>query len=304
METREKMSVQTGVFGFVLSRLYAYFRLSKPRLTSLVLVSSVFGLLIGSSVVFWDWISCVHVFTAGFLITASANTLNQVIETHTDALMKRTARRPLPMKEVGENEAIFLAIIEGILGVYLLGYWFNVVTALLGLVALLSYAFVYTPLKRVSPVAVLVGAIPGALPTLIGYTAATGSIGMAGWAVFAIQFIWQFPHFWAIAWLLDQDYRNAGFNLLPTRRGSDVLNARIIMFYTLMLIPGSFVCMAIPGLGFMSVFVCLAGSLLMIIPAYSLLRRLDFGSARKLMFASFLYLPFVQIFLILDKWGF
>jgi protoheme IX farnesyltransferase len=167
-------------------------------------------------------ISVLLLFVAGMLVTGSANAINQVIEKDTDAIMKRTAKRPVASGRMSVKEAMSFAIVAGITGVFILWHFFNYQSALIGLFSLLLYGLVYTPLKKINSIAVLIGAIPGALPCLIGWVAAYGNDDIAwigAWIVFGIQFFWQFPHFWAIAWLAHQDYTVAGFKLLPGDKG-------------------------------------------------------------------------------------
>jgi protoheme IX farnesyltransferase len=199
-------------------RLQDYHQLVKTRLTLSVVISAVLGFWLGageltSFTLMWP------LAIGGFLVVAASNGLNQVIERNFDKLMVRTNNRPVATGRMGVLEAVLFSLLSGTVGVAILTTYLNPMSGVLGCIALLSYAFVYTPLKRYTPFAVFVGAIPGAIPPLLGWVAATGTIGMGGIVLFMIQFFWQFPHFWSIAWLLDEDYQRAGYRLLPSRNG-------------------------------------------------------------------------------------
>ena len=176
-------------------------------------------------------------FAGGMLVTGSANAINQVVEKDTDAMMKRTGKRPIASGRMSANEGWAFAIITGMLGVFLLGHYFNWLSAGLAAFSLFLYAFIYTPLKKVSSIAVLVGAVPGAFPCLIGWTAGEGALTAGGWILFGIQFFWQFPHFWAIAWVAHSDYSTAGFKLLPADKGPTKFTALQTVIYSLLLFP-------------------------------------------------------------------
>ena len=215
--------------------------------------------------------------------------------------MKRTAKRPLPTGTLSVNEAIGFVIVTGAAGLALLGMYFNTLTAVLSLISLILYGFVYTPLKRISPICVFVGAIPGGLPPLIGWAAATGVLGTEAWVLFGIQFIWQFPHFWAIAWVLDDDYKKAGFKMLPTAGGKDLKTAFQIMTYTLLLIPLGMLPMQLGMTGSTSAIIAVICGVLFVMQTLYLMRTCTKKAAMNIMFGSFLYLPIVQIALVLDK---
>jgi protoheme IX farnesyltransferase len=276
----------------------ALFELTKFKLNMLVTVSAIFGYGMAASEQF-SWANLCLIFLGGFLITGGANGLNQVAEREYDILMKRTQNRPMPTLRLTNAEAILFSLILGIAGVAVLGYFFNLPAALLGVIGYLSYAFVYTPMKRYSPFAVFIGAIPGALPPLIGWVAVTGKLDSMGLFLFAFQFFWQFPHFWAIAWLADEDYRKAGFKMMPSPSGKSTVSAALIMFYT--------ICHVVLPLfpwanGMISPIQCLLLALLGVfysIPSIQLYRTLDAKYARKLMFASFFYLPLMELIFIL-----
>jgi protoheme IX farnesyltransferase len=277
-------------------------KLIKLRLTFLVVFSASISFLIGSKVNGEIvWINWVKLIIGGFLVTAAANCFNEIIEKDFDRLMKRTMDRPIPAGRMTTGQALVLGLFMGIGGTYLLGS-LNIVTGLLSVFSILLYAFAYTPLKRKSPVAVFVGAIPGALPPLIGYVAAHERIDAIALILFGIQFIWQFPHFWAIAWVLDDDYKLAGFRLLPS--GKRNLTSAIVTFiFTLILVPVSLLPTFYHFGGYYVGGVSLLFSLIFLYLAFELLRKLQIGAAKKLMYGSFIYLPVVQLMFLFDFIG-
>lgn len=282
------------------ARLMDYHQLAKTRLTFTVVLSAVFGFLIaaGPGTAFGDiWALAI----GGFLVVASSNGLNQVIERDYDKLMLRTNNRPVATNRMGIGEAVVFCIISGIAGVYILSYFLNELSGWLGLFALLSYAFIYTPLKRVSSVAVFAGAFPGAVPPLLGWAAATGSVDTGAWILFGIQFIWQFPHFWSIAWILDEDYRRAGYRLLPSRQGKDRKTVQLTLWYIAALIPLT-ASMTLIGLtGWISLVVSTLAGLVFLYQGWKLYKSCDTRDAKKLMFYSIIYNPLVLLAFILDK---
>lgn len=277
----------------------AYFRLLKFRLSFTVAFSSAIGFILGRPVASYWEIALVMI--GGLLVTGSANMINQIIERDHDKLMKRTAKRPLPTGQVSVAEAIGFCIVTGIAGLLILGYTFNILTAALSLLSLILYGFVYTPLKRISPICVFVGAIPGAMPPLIGWVAATSILGVEAWILFGIQFMWQFPHFWAIAWVLDDDYKKAGFKMLPMSGGKNLKTAIQIMIYTLVLIPFSLLPLQFGMTGTTSALIAVVCGVLFLAQTFYLMRTCTKKAAMNIMFGSFLYLPIVQIAFVLDK---
>ena len=282
-----------------MTKLKAYFQLLKFRLSITVAFSSAIGFLLGVQEL--DWSRALLVMLGGLAVTGSANTINQIHERDLDKLMKRTAKRPLPMGVLSIPEAWVFAIILGLAGLGLLAYYFNVLTAALSFVSLVLYGFIYTPLKTISPICVFVGAIPGGMPPLIGWVAATGVLGVEAWVLFGIQFMWQFPHFWAIAWVLDEDYKRAGFKMLPTPGGKDLRTAFQIMTYTLLLIPLSLLPLQFGMAGKVSAMIAVVCGVLFLIQTFYLMRTCSKKAAMNIMFGSFLYLPIVQIALVFDK---
>ncbi|MCL4164051.1 UNVERIFIED_CONTAM: hypothetical protein GTU68_021940 [Idotea baltica] len=243
----------------------------------------------------WTVLSLVMIGLGGLMITGAANALNQVFEEAYDKQMNRTSQRPLPTGRLSSTEGIVFALLMSISGISIMGYFFNLPSALLGIIGLLSYAFVYTPMKRISPFSVFIGAIPGGLPPLIGWVAFTSSIGTGGLILFAFQFFWQFPHFWAIAWLLDEDYQKAGFKMLPTESGKSLKSASLILVYTLCLIPMAWFPWQLEMIGDFGAIGLMIAGLFFTVPAFQLFRKLDTSYAKRLMFASFLYLPAIQL---------
>lgn len=273
--------------------------LVKLRLTFLVVFSASISFLIADeSQLSINWYNWLKLIIGGFLVTSAANGFNEIIEKDLDKLMKRTMDRPLPSGRMTNGQALVLSLLMGILGTYLLGS-LNILTGILSVFSILFYAFIYTPLKQKSPIAVFMGAIPGALPPLIGYVAAHGQINEIALILFGIQFVWQFPHFWAIAWVLDDDYKKAGFRLLPTTK-RDRTSALITWLSTLILIPVSLLPTIYGFGGYIIGGVSLVMSLIFSYQAFVLMRKLDIKSAQQLMFGSFIYLPVVQLVLLFN----
>jgi len=293
-----QINTLTGL-DFAIAKARAYGELLKFRLSFLVAFSCAFGYILASPQV--NWFHLAMIFLGGFLLSGSSVIINQVIEKDLDRLMSRTMNRPLPTHRVSVNEAITEAILCMGIGTGILLIYSNVLTTLLSILSMVLYGFVYTPLKRVGPVAVIVGAIPGALPPLLGWTAATGAISHEALIIFGIQFIWQFPHFWAIAWVADEDYKKAGFKLLPSGGKKDMNTAIQIMIYTMFLIPMGLLPATFGITGINSAIVATFCGVVFFALTFSLMKSGDRKSALKIMFGSFLYLPIVQIAYLLDK---
>lgn len=240
----------------------------------------------------------------GYLLTGASNGLNQIIEHRIDGLMTRTSNRPLPTGRMTRGRALLYSLIAAAGGLGCL-FSLNPLSGWLGVAAIVSYAFIYTPLKSRTSLSVFVGAFPGALPPMIGYVAATGDFGIEPGTLFAVQFMWQFPHFWAIAWLAHDDYQKAGYQMLPFPAGRTKASANQILMYTLFCIPASLLPWALPSgqpmVGNVALVVCVLAGLMFLVPAVRLQRSLALKDAKQLMFASFLYLPVVQIVYVLDK---
>ncbi|RIJ33422.1 protoheme IX farnesyltransferase [Pontibacter oryzae] len=277
----------------------AYFQLLKFRLSITVAFSSAIGFILGYPNT--HWYDILMVMLGGLLVTGSANIINQILEKDLDKLMKRTAKRPLPTGVLSVQESVVFCILLGLAGVSVLGFYFNPLTAALSLLSLVLYGFVYTPLKRINPICVFVGAIPGGMPPLIGWVAATGAIEVEAIILFGIQFFWQFPHFWAIAWVLDDDYKKAGFKMLPMAGGKNLKTAIQIMIYTLVLIPLSLLPLQFGMTGITSAMIAVVCGVLFLAQTFYLMRTCSKKAAMSIMFGSFLYLPIVQIAFVLDK---
>jgi heme o synthase len=273
--------------------------LTKFRLSLTVVFSSVMAYLIAA-----PEISVSHLVLLGFggsLVTGAASALNQVLERDFDKLMQRTANRPLPMGRMTVGTAVLIAGLMSLVGICLLAM-LGPLAAFLGTASLILYAFVYTPMKRVSSFAVTVGAIPGALPMMIGAVAAMNDqLTWLAVTLFTIQFLWQFPHFWAIAWLSHNDYAKAGFRLLPGNGERTSYVGLLSVVYAALLIP---VCVLPYVLGHMSLMIMLPVQLVnigFIWAAFVFYRQSDESSARRLLYASFLYLPLVLTIMLLNR---
>ena len=267
----------------------------------MVVFSAVVSYLLAPKVVEYDWTMIMLLFIGGLLVTGSANAVNQVVEKDTDALMKRTAKRPIASGRMSTNEGWAFAIIAGFAGVIILAYFFNVLAAVIAAVSWFVYAFMYTPLKRVSAVSVLVGAIPGALPCLIGWAAGQDELTAGGWILFAIQFFWQFPHFWAIAWIAHTDYSKAGFKLMPSGQGPSKYSAIQAVIYSLVLVPVGVLPYLAGMSGVPSFWILLAANVVMVWLCIRLYRKMTVGAARGVMFGSYIYLTVVLLALLADK---
>jgi heme o synthase len=289
---------QTG-FALAGAKAKAFSEMLKLRLSLLVAFSCAFGFVLASSHV--DYFQLVMLFIGGFLLSGASIVVNQIKEREYDKVMTRTMNRPLPTDRVTVQEAAVFGALCFLAALIILYYFTNPLTTGLSVVSMVLYSFVYTPLKRVGPIAVFVGAIPGALPPLLGWTAATGVISYEALIIFGIQFIWQFPHFWAIAWVADDDYKKAGFKLLPSGGSKDINTAIQIMIYTMFLIPFGMLPAAFGITGLYSAIVATFCGVLFFSQTFSLMRSGDRKSALKIMFGSFLYLPIVQIAYLMDK---
>lgn len=277
----------------------AYFDLTKFRLSSTVVFSSAIGFTLASDKIVWSKLILFSI--AAFATTAAANIINQIIERNLDKLMTRTENRPLPSGRLSVKEAAVFGWIMAAVAMYILFYEFNYKAGLLSLLSMILYGFVYTPLKRVGVIAVAVGALPGAFPPMIGWVAAVNHFGLEPGILFAIQFFWQFPHFWAIAWVLNDDYTKAGFKLLPSSGGQNLYSAIQIMIYTLFLLPLCWVPFYLGMTGINSAVIAMVFGVLFLAQTFHLMRKVDRKAALQLMFGSFIYLPVVQIAYLLDK---
>ena len=297
---QENKTIANSTSFALASKVKDYFQLIKFTLSFMVVFSTVVSYLLAPNIRF-DLIQVLLLFIAGMLITGSANSINQAYEKDTDAVMKRTAKRPVASGRMSVTEAYTFAFVSGLLGVGMMWYFFNFQSAMLGLFCLFLYGFIYTPLKKINSIAVLVGALPGALPCLIGWVAATDEFSAGGWILFAIQFLWQFPHFWAIAWVAHQDYTKAGFKLLPSDKGPTKFTALQSVMYSVMMIPIGILPHYYDMSGMVSLWIVLACNLCMVYLSIVLYIRMDVASARKVMFGSYFYLMIVFLSLYADK---
>ena len=275
--------------------------LTKFRLTLSVVFSSFISYFLGAEVI--DYIQLSLLLIGGIFIVGSSNIFNQIIEKDLDKLMARTKNRPLPKKEISQSLALFIAIICSLLGIFLM-YLINIKVAILASISLFLYVAVYTPMKLISPFSVFIGAIPGAFPFMIGWVAATNSIGIEAITLFLMQFFWQFPHFWSIGWSQNKDYEKAGFKMLPTLKKDNSTSAQIL-FYSFWAV----ILSIIPFFGFtgklkLSLIGLIAVSMLgffLIYKSYNLFINGNNENAKKLMVTSVIYLTFVQLTFLFDK---
>jgi protoheme IX farnesyltransferase len=292
--------LKSSSFTFA-SKLRDYMMLVKFSLSFMVVFSAVISYLLVPGIVEFNIKMIVLLFAGGLLVTGSANTINQVTEKDTDAMMKRTAKRPIASGRMTVTEGWTFAAVTGIVGIFILWYFFNSISALLAAFSLFLYAFIYTPLKKVNSISVLVGAIPGALPCLIGWAAGNDGLSAGGWVLFAIQFFWQFPHFWAIAWIAHKDYTNAGFKLLPSVQGPTKYSAIQSIIYSLFLLPVGILPYLVGMSELPSVWILLGANLLMVYQSFRLYQQMEVKAARRVMFSSYIYLPVVLLGLLAFK---
>ena len=282
-----------------MSLLKIIFELTKFRLSLLVSFSAIVGFILASDN--FNFIDLLVLGLSGYLITASSVINNQILEKDLDKKMDRTKKRPLPTNRISYKNSLIISVLFMLSGLLFMFLYFNVTAAILGLISLLLYTFAYTPLKRVGPIAVFIGAIPGALPPLIGWVAFTGNISIEAIIIFSIQFIWQFPHFWAIAWIYHDDYKKVGFKLLPGKGEKNFNTALNIMTYTLFLIPLGLLPTIFGITGIISGAIAVFCAILFLAQTFKLFKDYSRSSALRIMFGSFIYLPIVQISFILDK---
>lgn len=293
-------AIQLTGWNLLRQKVADYAMLAKFRLSFLVVFSAVIGYMFAVNGQY-NLTAILWLALGGMLVTGASNAINQVIERDIDKLMSRTQNRPLPAERMNVTEAIMAAGVFGVSGILILTWNFNAVAGVLAAVSLISYAFVYTPLKRVSSIAVFVGAIPGALPPMIGYVCATGQIDFVAIVLFSIQFVWQFPHFWSIAWVQYEDYLKAGIMLLPSASGKTKMSAVQSVIYCLLLLVVSTIPYFFGMVGLIGNIFIVAVGVMFLWMAWSHYTKCDDKSARILMFGSFLYLPVMQLALVLDK---
>lgn len=282
------------------NKLKDYYLLMKFTLSFTVVFSSVVCYLLVPRIEF-DFISVLLLFVGGMLVTGAANAINQIAEKDTDALMKRTASRPLASGRMTVDEAASFAAVAAVSGIFIIGFSFNWTAAGISGLSLFLYGFVYTPLKKVHSIAVLVGAIPGALPCLIGWAVGDPKLGIGGWILFTLQFFWQFPHFWAIAWVSHEDYSRAGFKLLPSEGGPTKYAAVQAILYSVLLIPIGVLPYVFGMSGIVSMVIVTLANFTMLWQCIKLFRDMDVKAARGVMFGSYIYLPVVLLALLANK---
>lgn len=282
------------------STIKAYVELLKLRLAVIVGLSGALGYMLATEGKY-DVVQILLFSISGLMITGAANATNQVLEVELDQMMNRTGKRPLPSGRLTKRSALYFAGTLLFAGILIQALWFNPLTAAISFISYLLYSFAYTPLKRVGPIAVFVGAIPGGLPPLIGCVAAKGIIDLEALVLFAVQFVWQFPHFWAIAWVLDEDYKKAGFRLLPLDNAKSLNTALIVLLFTLVLLPLSILPTQLGFTGLSSGWVAGVAGIGFLYLNLQLVKQGTDKNALKLMFGSFLYLPIIQIAYVLDK---
>ncbi|WP_339628516.1 heme o synthase [uncultured Maribacter sp.] len=275
--------------------------ITKARLAISVVFSSIAGYFLGAYEI--QWVQVLLLAFGGYCMVGASNAYNQVIERDLDALMKRTKNRPIPTGRISVKSAMTMAIVLTLLGVMAL-YVLNPKTAMFGAISIFLYTSVYTPLKTITPLAVFVGAIPGAIPFMLGWVAATDDFGIEPGTLFMIQFFWQFPHFWALGWMLDDDYRSGGFKMLPTGKKDTATVLQIIMYTIWMMVVSVIPVFGITGRLQLSVIaaviVFLMGAVMLGF-AFKLYSKRDNASARKLMLASVSYITLMQIVYVIDK---
>lgn len=298
---RALKSSQADIPGVLVrhSKWKGFLQLTKFRLGGLVVFSAVITYFTVASQP--DWRHVLALGLGGFLVTSAANGFNQIIEKDLDKLMERTRMRPMPTDRLTVTEAILFCALAGVAGTVLLWVFTNPLSGILGFISIILYALLYTPLKQVTPFSVFVGAFPGALPTLIGGVAATegfGRITFFAMLLFLIQFVWQFPHFWSLAWFNNDDYARANFRLLPSRGGKDAFTRFQILIYSVFLLFSSILPFVFGFVGLISTLACVICGLALLLQAFNFYRLPTDAYARKLFFITLIYLPLVQIALM------
>ncbi|MBS1742332.1 MAG: protoheme IX farnesyltransferase [Bacteroidetes bacterium] len=301
---QENNTISNSTSFALASKVKDYFLLIKFTLSFMVVFSTVVSYLLVPGISF-NLLKVLLLFAGGMLVTGSANAINQILERDTDAMMKRTSKRPVASGRMSVIEAWVFVFIAAAVGLYIM-YSFSVEAALISAGSLLLYGFVYTPLKKVNSIAVLVGAIPGALPCLIGWVAGFGhgevhANWIGGWILFGIQFLWQFPHFWAIAWVAHKDYSMAGFKLLPSNEGPTKFTALQAILYSIIMVPVGLLPYLNNMTGIVSLWIVLGCNLYMVYVSVMLFLKMDVKAARMVMFSSYFYLMLVFLSLYADK---
>ncbi|WP_213520985.1 heme o synthase [Nonlabens sp.] len=278
-----------------------YIEITKPRLSIVVVFSSAAGYFLGATT--YDWWTILLLCVGGYFLVGSSNVFNQIIEKDLDALMKRTQNRPLPTGRVSVQNAWIYGVLMALSGIYML-YLINFATAFFGALSILLYAAVYTPLKTRTPLCVFVGAFPGAIPYMLGWVAASGNFGIEPGTLFMLQFFWQFPHFWAIGWMLEDDYKAGGFKMLPTGTADKGTAIQIILYTILTVMVSLIPVFGVTGDLYITVWSSLVVGLLggwFLYYAVKLFKKRSNTVAKKLMLVSVSYITLIQIIYVVDK---
>ncbi len=278
-----------------------FFSLTKVRLALSVVFSTLAGYILAADKI--QGLDMLLLLIGGYCMVGASNSFNQIIEKDKDALMNRTKNRPLPTKKITSSNAFWISVFLTIAGIGIL-YTINYKTAFFAGLSVFIYTCIYTPLKSITPLSVFVGAIPGAIPFMLGWVAATNKFGIEPGTLFMIQFFWQFPHFWALGWMLDDDYKKAGFNMLPTGQRDKKTAIQIILYVIWMIIISVFPYSGLTGsltLGFYGVIIVLCVGIIMLFFAINLYNRMDINSAKNLFLYTIFYLTSIQLVYIIDK---
>lgn len=290
-----------GAQGHAPSVFSSYVTLTKPRITSMVVVTVWVGFMFGSKGVGWDWLTLAAALVGASMSCMGASVLNQVYERDTDGMMERTKDRPMPTGRVGVAAALAYGLVLSVCGVLLLGLLTSWIAASVSAFTILSYILIYTPMKRVSHMATVVGAVPGALPPVLGFSAAAGAIGIEAWLLFSIMFVWQLPHTLAIYWLYRDDFARAGFPMLPVIDPGGTQTFRQILTGSLLLLPLGLMPTLFGVSGLVYFFTAFACGLLMLGYSLALVANPTRARARWLFFASLVYLPVVLVVMLADS---
>jgi len=285
----------------IIKKLEQYRSLIKFNVDIVVALTAVFGYLIAEHSYGLSLVDVIVLFFSGFFVTATAHIINQLIEVKNDAVMLRTRLRPLVTGSISKKEAVILAVIFSITGLGLLYYFIGYLPAFISFVSLVMYAFIYTPLKQINRIAIWIGAIPGALPVLIGYVAATGKVDLFAILLFGFQVVWQLPHFWSIAWIWHEEYLKGGYDLMPYKGGKTKLNAFITFLSSFGVLPFVIAFYYLGYINFIFLILLLIASFYLSVKAYVLSKEKSNEAAKKLMLASIIYLPLTQVFLIIQN---
>jgi heme o synthase len=285
----------------VRNRIASFSELTKPRITSFILMSAAIGFMFGShGAGSWKWSALVNMLIGTGLLASGTAALNQWYENEGDALMRRTRRRPIPSGRVTEREGLWFGVVISALGFADLCWGVNVLTGFLGLFTLVTYLFIYTPLKRVSPISTTIGAIPGAMPPLIGYAAASGHLNFEAGILYAILFLWQFPHFYAIAWMYREDYARAGIRMLPVVEPDGDSTGRRIVLFSIALVPMSLAPAFFSMAGNVYLYGALVLGALVLVAGFRAASQHSILRARQVLLASVVYLPLLYGLLVID----